>query len=81
MEADMPNTTVAPSPQGRLTAREQEVLLLVAQGLTNAQIAQRFWISKHTVNVHVGSILGKLGAGNRTQAVSVAVRHGLISYG
>jgi DNA-binding CsgD family transcriptional regulator len=72
--------TVAPTPPSPLTAREQEVLLLVAQGLTNAQIAQQFWISKHTVNVHVGNILGKLDAGNRTQAVSVAVHHGLISY-
>jgi DNA-binding CsgD family transcriptional regulator len=77
----MTEAAVAPPPLGPLTAREQEVLLLVAQGLTNAQIAQRFWISKHTVNVHVGSILGKLRAGNRTQAVSVAVQHGLISYG
>jgi DNA-binding NarL/FixJ family response regulator len=72
--------SVALPPLGPLTAREREVLSLLAEGLTNAQIAQRIWISKNTVSVHVARILWKLDAGNRTQAVSVAIRHGLVSY-
>ena len=63
----------------RLTAREHEILQLVALGLTNAQIAERCWISRHTVNIHVCSILTKLGAANRTLAVSLAYRQGLLA--
>src|SRR4026208_448104 len=62
-----------------LTAREVEVLELLAEGLLNKSIATRLGISDQTVKFHVASICGKLGAANRTQAVRVAVRRGLIS--
>jgi DNA-binding NarL/FixJ family response regulator len=62
-----------------LTAREAEVLELLAEGLPNKSIAARLGISDQTVKFHVASICGKLGAANRTQAVRRAVRRGLIS--
>ena len=62
-----------------LTARELEVLVLVAQGLPNKTIANRLHLSEHTVKFHVGSIIGKLGAASRTEAVSLGVRRGLIA--
>ena len=61
-----------------LTAREHEVLQLVAQGLPNKTIALRLGISEHTVKFHVTSILGKLGAASRTEAVRLGARRGLI---
>jgi two-component system, NarL family, response regulator YdfI len=61
-----------------LTAREREVLQMLAQGRGNKQIAVRLNISEHTVKFHVASILGKLGASSRTEAVSLALRRGLI---
>jgi two-component system, NarL family, response regulator YdfI len=61
-----------------LTAREREVLQMLSQGLGNKEIAARLGISEHTVKFHVASILGKLGAGTRTEAVSIALRRGLI---
>jgi DNA-binding NarL/FixJ family response regulator len=66
------------SPPEPLTARELEVLALLAQGLPNKQIAQRLVISEHTVKFHVGAILTKLGAGSRTEAVTLAARQGLL---
>ena len=62
-----------------LTAREREVLSLVAAGLANKQIAQRLKISEHTVKFHVAAILAKLGAQSRTEAGYVAARRGLIA--
>jgi DNA-binding NarL/FixJ family response regulator len=62
-----------------LTEREREVLELVAQGLPNKTIAQRLHISEHTVKFHVGSVLAKLGAGSRTEALALALRRGLLS--
>jgi DNA-binding NarL/FixJ family response regulator len=62
-----------------LTAREIEVLELVAEGLPNKAIATRLGISDQTVKFHVASITGKLGAANRTDAVRRAVRSGLIT--
>jgi DNA-binding NarL/FixJ family response regulator len=62
-----------------LTARERETLQLVAEGLTNKAIAARLSISDHTVKFHVASILAKLGAGSRTEAVHLAARQGLIA--
>jgi DNA-binding NarL/FixJ family response regulator len=61
-----------------LTPREMEVLELVAQGLQNKEIASALVISERTVKFHVSSIMGKLGAGNRTEAVSLAAQQGLI---
>lgn len=67
------------SPIESLTAREIEVLELVAEGLANKAIAIRLDISDQTVKFHVASIAGKLGAANRTDAVRRAVRLGLIA--
>jgi NarL family two-component system response regulator YdfI len=61
-----------------LTARESEVLTMLAEGTSNKEIAARLNISEHTVKFHVSSILAKLGATTRTEAVSRGVRQGLI---
>jgi two-component system, NarL family, response regulator YdfI len=61
-----------------LTRREREVLQMLAAGLGNKEIAARLNISDHTAKFHVASILGKLGAATRTEAVSLGIRRGLI---
>jgi two-component system, NarL family, nitrate/nitrite response regulator NarL len=61
-----------------LTARELEVLQLLPEGLSNRTIAERLKISENTAKFHIASILGKLGAQNRTEAVTRAARAGLI---
>jgi two-component system, NarL family, nitrate/nitrite response regulator NarL len=61
-----------------LTVREREVLLLVAEGLPNKAIARELGISEHTAKFHVGSLLGKLGAASRTEAVTLATRRGIL---
>jgi len=61
-----------------LSERELEVLDLLAEGLSNKLIAHRLTISEHTVKTHIASILAKLGASNRTEAVSQAIRRGLV---
>lgn len=61
-----------------LTDREREVLGLLAQGKANKEIAAELVITERTVKFHISAILGKLGAGNRTEAVSLAVQKGLI---
>ena len=61
-----------------LTTREREVLLLVAEGLPNKAIARELGISEHTAKFHVGSLLGKLGAASRTEAVTLATRRGIL---
>lgn len=66
-------------PTKVLTDRELEILKLVAQGLSNDQIAEQLIISKRTVNVHMTNILGKLSLANRAQAVLYALRNGLVS--
>lgn len=62
----------------QLTPRELEVLDLLAQGLPNKEIATTLVISQRTVKFHVSSIMGKLGASNRTEAVSIAAQRGLV---
>jgi DNA-binding NarL/FixJ family response regulator len=66
-------------PMQDLTERELEVLHLLAQGMPNKEIAAHLVISERTAKFHVSSIMGKLGATNRTEAVAVAVQHGLIT--
>ena len=61
-----------------LTPRELEALEMLAEGLSNKQIAARLNISEHTAKFHVNSILGKLHAGTRTEAVMRGVRSGLV---
>jgi NarL family two-component system response regulator LiaR len=66
-----------PPAEEPLTARELEILTLLAKGLSNHQIAERLVISERTVGTHVSSILGKLHLANRTQAALYALREGL----
>ena len=63
----------------RLTPREEEILTLIAQGMTNPQIAERLVISTSTVNFHVHNILAKLQVQTRTEAVAVAIQKKLIN--
>lgn len=72
----------APTPASAasvaLTAREWDVLRLVAEGDANKEIAWKLGISEHTAKFHVASILGKLNAGSRTEAVTIGIRRGLV---
>jgi two-component system, NarL family, nitrate/nitrite response regulator NarL len=73
-------SSIDPSPPGEtLTTREREVLALVAAGLPNKTIARELGISEHTAKFHVGSLLAKLGAASRTEAVTIATRRGLLA--
>ncbi|MBB3038290.1 response regulator [Hoyosella altamirensis] len=69
------------SSKVNLTARESDVLRALARGRTNAEIAAELYLSVETVKTHVGAILGKLGARDRTQAVIFAYESGLINVG
>lgn len=68
-----------PGPAPRITDREREVLRLLAEGLSNADIATRLHISVHTVRNHVGNLAGKLGAHSKLEILSIALRDGLIT--
>jgi DNA-binding NarL/FixJ family response regulator len=65
-------------PAGALTAREAEVLTLVAQGLGNKEIAARLGLASGTIKIHVQRILEKLNASDRTHAVTIATQRGII---
>lgn len=75
--APMPARAAA-DPAQPLTAREIEVLAMLADGLGNKIIAARLGISTHTAKFHVASIMAKLGAGSRTEAVTIGMRRGLL---
>ena len=74
----MPQQTVEDPHVEALTPREGEVLRLLAEGSGNKEIAARLNISEHTIKFHIRSILGKLGAESRTEAVARGLRSGLI---
>jgi len=61
-----------------LTPRECEVLRLLAEGLSNREISTRLFVTERTIKFHVSSILDKLGADNRTEAVTIAAHRGLV---
>lgn len=69
----------SPGDPAALTARERDVLRLLARGRSNRQIGEELFISGKTASVHVSNILAKLGAASRTEAVAVAYRRGLIA--
>lgn len=74
--AEMPRSV--PAQDNPLTQREGEILALIANGKSNSEIAETLYIAASTVRVHVHAILQKLEARDRTQAVVIALRHGLI---
>ena len=76
--ASAPAQAPPEGPHESLTPREVEVLGMIAEGYGNKTIAYRLGISEHTVKFHVASILSKLGAASRTEAVTTGIRRGLI---
>ncbi len=72
------SATSGPAVGSDLTEREREVLALMAEGLSNAQIGAKLFVSDSTVKFHVSSVLRKLGAASRTEAVSLAMREKLV---
>lgn len=78
MVAVRPRDSADALPRAGLTAREEEVLRLMATGMSNLEIAERLVVSAETAKTHVGNVLTKLGAQNRTHAVVIAYESGLV---
>jgi two-component system, NarL family, response regulator LiaR len=78
-QALVETANLPPAPGLDLTERERAVLALMVEGLNNTQIAGRLTISPSTVKSHVSNILSKLGVSSRTEAVTLALRHGLVT--
>ncbi|TQF02678.1 response regulator transcription factor [Kitasatospora acidiphila] len=78
MVAARPLACAEALPKAALTGREEEVLRLMATGLSNPEIAESLTVSLETVKTHVGNVLTKLGAQNRTHAVVIAYESGLV---
>jgi DNA-binding NarL/FixJ family response regulator len=77
-ESTASHRAIAPPLVEALTPREIEVLGMMVEGWGNKEISTRLGISEHTVKFHVASIMGKLNASSRTEAVTSGIRHGLI---
>jgi len=78
-QADLqPASVTPPASEEALSEREREVLRLIAEGLSNQQLAARLYLSPHTIKVHTRNIYGKLGVTSRTQAVAKARALGIL---
>jgi NarL family two-component system response regulator LiaR len=78
-QALVQSATKPPTPGHDLTERERDVLVLLVEGLSNRQIADKLVVSPSTIKSHVSHILAKLGVASRTEAAALAVRHRLVS--
>ena len=72
------STPATPAGSSVITRREREILVLVAEGRSNGEVAQLLWITRQTVKFHLASVYRKLGVGNRTEAARWAHEHGLL---
>lgn len=77
--ARRPPGVPAPAGLGELTGREREVLMLIAQGLSNTELGEHLTLSRGTVKTHIGRLLAKLGARDRAQLVIAAYETGLVT--
>ncbi len=75
----LPKLTRSAGPEPELTRREQEVLNMLSQGLSNAAIAEQLTVSVHTVRNHIANLSSKLGAHSKLEVLSIAIRRGLLS--
>ncbi|MDX1435333.1 MAG: response regulator transcription factor [Anaerolineales bacterium] len=76
--AGIARTPHTPKSDAHMTPREKEILALVAEGMTNRKIAQKLSVSENTVKYHLRNIMQKLGAQNRTEAVTIAIQSGFL---